>query len=596
VAALISSVRWLFLILCFLPFAGALGQSRLVWQPVQQYFILKSTGNPPAPLAGTRRLNSFVAYTHLGTDFGFMGPAEAEIEWQRDEVCLDLSHQKETWAGMWHSLAGLAREAQKPLNFTAPWPSWMQGRYQPQIVAVRVDFSGHGRLKIELKADDQSSLWSEVLEVKNRPLEPVIFALDPQKLTKAKLLNWICEGGSKVCLDAIYLGVQVPDLSYEEQVVASCYAKLARCYDPQSGFVKDRAHLEDGAFESIASTGMFALATAAVAQSPLEMVSRAEAGRIVRQIANAVKALDRPRGLLPHFVRRCASGYGIHPGTEFSTVDTALYYHSLLLSAELLKDEALKEELLTAMQGIQFDQLRLPGGEVTHGMKEDGHTLLAHGWRDWGGETALVMMLQHLLDEKAPRVPMQHPGQAWQGTGFITEIQSLFYPDFSESIPSAVDGVNWLAARQTMLRRQRDAISLRWPGSKAAELGLYGFSAGEGDYGDRYLVGGVDLPNQVIIHPHYMLMSGALREPAELYQTLQRLEEANLFPPWGLVESVHMSVSHYLPMNGSLNAAFETLGAYHLFAKHRQLGDAVYEACRLSPQLRRAAELFYPKK
>jgi hypothetical protein len=577
--------------------ASSLGQSesRQVWQPVHHYFINRQPGKEAVRVAGTRRLNSFTAYTHLGTDFGFMGPAEHDIEWQQDAVCLHLGQEPEAWAGMWHSLAGLAREQQKSLNFTAAWTELLEPRYQTRVSSVRVDAQGHGRLKLEIKSDTQELLWSSVVTLEEAPKAPVVLPISPATFKKAKLINWIAEPGSELCIDGLFLGIETPDIPFDEYVLAASYAKLARSYDAGSGFVKDRSHLEDGAFESIASTGMFALATAVLAQPPLQMISRENALKTLNNIHRAVKALDRPRGLLPHFVRRSATGYMIHPGTEYSTMDTALYYHSLLLGAELLQDADLKTALISALDQIDFPKLRLPAGEVSHGIEEDGRTLLTHGWSDWGGESALVMMLQNMVDEQAPRHKMARPAQAWQGTGFITEIQSLFYPDFDSDVPDALDGVKWLSARQRMLGAQKDYIQRTWPHSMAARIGLYGLSAGEGVHGDSYFVGGVDLPGQSIIHPHYVLMSAALTNPPETYELLHRLEHAGLFTPWGMAETTMVDGSLYLPMNGSLNASFETLGAYHLLVKHRSLPDAIYAASRQSRELRRAAQLFYPQ-
>ena len=570
-------------------------ESRLVWQPVQEYAIHLDATREATPVAGTRRLNSFTAYTHLGTDFGFMGPAEHDIEWQKDEVCLHLGQEPEAWAGMWHSLAGLAREPQKSLNFAAAWPGVMEPLYQPRISSVRVDSRGHGRLKLEIKSDTQELLWSSIVTLEEEPKAPAVLPVSPAAFKKAKLINWIAEPGSELCIDSLYLGVETPAIPFDAYVLASSYAKLARSYDSGSGFVHDRGHLEDGAFESLASTGMFALATAVLSQPPLQMISQEQAQKTLNKIHRSVKSLDRPFGLLPHFVRRCATGYMIHPGTEYSTVDTALYYHSLLLGAEMLQDADLKMDLVSAMDQIDFAKLRLPGGEISHGMKDDGRTLLTHGWKDWGGETALVMMLQNIVDERAPRRKMERPSQAWQGTGFITEIQSLFYPDFDSDEPDALDGVKWLSARRRMLDAQKDYIARTWPGSMAAKIGLYGLSAGEGVHGDAYYVGGVDLPDQSILHPHYVLMSAALTAPEETYALLHRMEHAGLFTPWGMVETATVSGKSYLPMNGSLNASFETLGAYHLLAKHRGLPNAIYAASRQSQELRRAVQLFYPQ-
>ena len=108
-------------------------------------------------------------------------------------------------------------------------------------------------------------------------------------------------------------------------------------------------------------------------------------------------------------------------------------------------------------------------------------------------------------------------------------------------------------------------------------------------------MGGVDLPDQKLIHPHYILMSSTLNpQTAETYDLLERMEKASYFPPWGMVENLNVDGRSYLPMEGSLNAGFEALSAYHLFAKHRQIPDAIYEASLKSPQIRRAMQLFYP--
>jgi len=576
--------------------ASAQSDSRLIWQPVQEYFIRNQPGREVEHIAGTKRLNSFTAYTHLGTDFGFHGPAEHDIEWQRDEISVRLGQEPDAWAGMWHSLSGLARESARALNFAAAWPDFISAKYQSRISCLQLEVRGQGRVKLEIKSVGQETRWSQTIEVASSQLELIVVPLSPLSLPDAKLVNWTAEPGSDLHVSALRLGVETPAVPFDEYVVAASYAKLARCFDRDSSMVKDRAHLEDGAFESVASTGLFALATVAVSQPPLQMVSQEFAQKTLRSIQHAVKTLESPMGLLPHFVRRSASGYVIHPGTEYSTVDTAIYYHSLLLGAQVLRDDELTAELASSIDQIDFTKLRLPDGRLSHGLKDDGRTTLPHGWGDWGGETALVMMLEHISNENAPRRRMDRPGQAWQGTGFITEMQSLFYPDFDSDEPDALDGVRWMSARRRMLDAQRDYIRHTWPGSLAAKMGLYGLSAGEGVHGDRYHVGGVDLPDQSLIHPHYILMSAPLTVPTETYALLQRMEHAGYFTPWGMVEAISITGGNsYLPMAGSLNAAFETLGAWHLLAKQRGSTNSIHAASRLSPELRRAVQLFYPR-
>ena len=47
--------------------------------------------------------------------------------------------------------------------------------------------------------------------------------------------------------------------------------------------------------------------------------------------------MPKAAGFLPHFTRRDPEGLPqVHPGTEFSTVDTAIALHSLRLAAAVL--------------------------------------------------------------------------------------------------------------------------------------------------------------------------------------------------------------------------------------------------------------------
>jgi hypothetical protein len=268
----------------------------------------------------------------------------------------------------------------------------------------------------------------------------------------------------------------------------------------------------------------------------------------------------------------------------------------MLLAALMLHMPEVAEEIVGQLQRIEYDLMRLPDGHLSHGFADDGITLLPHGWQDWGGETALVMLMEGIADPQHRPPPMRTPGKAWQGTGFIPELQSLFHPDFDSDAPDLHDGVRWLSVRRAMLGAQRAYLPKRWPQSQAARHGIYGLSAGENQAGNGYHVGGVELPDQKLVHPHYILMSATLHpQPAEIYDLFGRMEKASYFPPWGMVENLDVEGRSYLPMEGSLNAGFEALSAYHLFAKHRKLPDAIYTASQTSPHIRRAMQLFYPQ-
>ena len=569
-------------------------EQRLVWQPLQRYFIRRQ--NDALPPQGTRRLNSFNSYTHLGTDFGFHGPAEHEIEWVNDQIVVHLGQQPDVWAGMWHCLAGRARDHQEVLDFRRAYPPQIADDWQPRITQLMVDAGGRGNLKLEIKNAFGTMLWENIVTYYDELVHPQVLPIPSQHLRDAKLLVWTVEPGSEITVKGLFLGVELPRMERDRQAFVTSYAKLLRNHCISSGFTRDRAHLDAGAFDSIAATGLMVLSTAAAAQKEMAIVSVGFARETMRKTHLAVSRLKRVRGLLPHFVRREESGFGIHPNTEHSTVDTALYMQCLLLASRMLEEPVIEEEVLAMIRQIDIEGLRLSSGHLSHGLNTEGDQLLPHGWRDWGGETALVALLQRVARPGCAISPADHPGHAWQGTGFITEIQSLLHPDFASDEPDKLDGVQWLSARRVMLGAQRSYFTHAMPRSFSARLGFYGLSAGENEFGNSYFVGGVDLVGQKLIHPHYMLMSGlVLEKPVETLQTLERLEKAGFMPPWGLVENLTADGQSYLPMNGALNAAFEALGIYHFVAKNRGIPDRIYEASLQCPAIREAMNLFYPQ-
>lgn len=567
--------------------------TRRVWQPVQEYFIHREDGQQV--LAGTKRLNSFTSYTHIGTDFGFHGAAEHEIEWLTDEIVVHLGQQPEAWAGMWHSLAGQARNADRVMDFAHAYPEPVTVGYQPRVTAVMLKAAGLGRIKLEIKSPTDELRWTQLIEVNEPQYRMFVYPVAPEAVRDGKTIVWTAEPGAEVKVSGLFLGIEMPQMPWDTYAFLASYAKIARSYSIETGFVRDRAHIEEGAFESVSATGMYVLASAAAAQESLGVVKADYARWVLTRTHEAIKKLKTGHGLLPHFVHKHENNYHIHPGTEFSTVDTAIYAQSMLLAAIMLDVPEVAADLVLQMQGIEFNLLHLPDGVISHGLGEDGVTLLPHGWQDWGGETALVMLTEGIADPTHRPPPMRTPGKAWQGTGFITELQSLFHPDFDSDVPDAHDGVRWLSVRRAMLGAQRAYIPKRWPQSNAARNGIYGLSAGENQAGNGYYVGGVDLPDQKLIHPHYILMSSPLHpQTNETYDLLERMEKASYFPPWGMVENLNVDGRSYLPMEGSLNAGFEALSAYHLFAKHRKIPDAIYAASLKSPHIRRAMQLFYP--
>jgi hypothetical protein len=396
---------------------------------------------------------------------------------------------------------------------------------------------------------------------------------------------------SDVTVDAVRLVLHGPRLPLDERLFLKSYAKLARCYGPRVFVVKDRANWRAGQFDSVPATGMFCLATCAA--SKFGIVERSFASATVRGVHRRMSHLPRAHGLLPHFLCRADGVYEIHPGTEYSTIDTSLYYHGMLLAAQMIGDLELLKQLESNIKEIDFSELRDAEGFVIHGLKDDGRTKLQSVWRDWGGETALVLLLQRMAASDNVRPRMDATGRVHHGTGFIAEIQSLFHPQFSSSVADRVTGIDWSAARRQLLREQRDYVRKNWPDSGAARAGFFGLSAGEGLGGVGYVSDGTDEPGLRLLHPHYMLMAGVLDVPATLAR-LDKLERMGFFPPWGLVENMTVDLNESLPMIGSLNASFEALAAYHLWASSDNRSDAIFDAARQCSLSRTAIQAFYP--
>jgi len=579
------------LLLC--PNGWAQEVSRLVWQPLMEYQLRGELSQIDTPDGGKLTINPFVSYTHIGTDFGFHGPGERYFGWENGIVHLDLRNQTD-WAGMWHSLAGQARESGESLDFARPYGPAVKDEWQPQIISVMVRARGTGNLKLEIKSTGQTTVWERQLTLDSPDMRPQQIPLPTKELTNVKFLNWTAEPGSDIGIASISLGYQIPAMSFERYVMLASYAKLYRCYSPVTGLVKDRAHLSQGDFDSTPATGLFALATAALAHPSVGMLHDTAARQLVSRVHSTIRAVPKTAGFIPHFIKQINGTLNIHPGTEYSTVDTAIYLQSLLMAAQLLKDSGILEETRSLLQQLDLCPVLAPDHTIRHGIKDDGITPIPFTWRDWGGETALVMLTARMRDATVPLSGMTGQGRAWQGTGFITEIQSLLHPDFDSDQPDKISQVNWMAARQAMLAAQKAYFPQQAPKSFAARIGLYGLSAGEGRFGMSYEVGGVDLPHQSLIHPHYLLMAAALEpKPESVIQLLQRMEHSGLLCPLGVVENVTAERDRYLPMLGSLNAGFEALGSYHLYCKASKSPNQVYQASMEVPEIRQAMRLFY---
>jgi hypothetical protein len=579
-------------VLLFLSAAASLhAESRTVWQTLHDYSTIVEPAH--SGRQDRHKVNPFLSYTNIGTDFGFVGPAENLIGWQSGQIGVTLGEGANDWAGMWHSLARLARMKDARMDFGACYPAAIRASFQPKITGIRAIIRGKGNWKIDLTDENNRLLWTQSRSMQHDVFTEEVYDVPVEVLRSVKFLTWIAEPGADLDIDRIDLRLVTPDVSFDQWMFLTSYAKALTCWSESTGVVRDRAHINDGSFDSISATGLFCLATAAAAKEG--MVSKEFAVSVLRKCHDSVHPLRGPYGLLPHFVRRNQDGrLALHPGTEYSTIDTSLFDLSLIISSQMLEQDDFLRDALAAARQVKFSSLINAEGYVSHGVMDDGKTIIPYVWRDWGGETALVLVMLRLSDANA-KAAMSLQARPHQGTGFIAEIQSLLFPQFDSEQTDAISGANWKSVRAQLLRDQQNYLITHYPDAPVTKSGVYGLSAGEQRHGLGYAVGGVDLEQQRLLHPHYMLMSASMEEEeTRLRATMMRLEPLRLFTPWGLVENVSVQDGQSLPMIGSLNACFEALGAYHFLKKTTRQPNGIYQASREVDALRDAMKIFYP--
>ncbi len=578
---------WFTVLLCCVAHA----ESRILWQCLHDYHTIEEPQD--AGRQDRRRVNPFLSYTNIGTDFGFVGPAEKKIGWQSGQIGVTLGNRPDEWAGMWHSMSRLARMPEYVINCSAFYPAPIQAAFQPKMTGIRVRLRGTGKWKIELVCARNQVLWSETREIIQPTFQDEIFELPYAELQAVKMCNWIAEPGADIDVDRIDFRIVTPDVTPETWFFLASYAKALICWSPSTGLVRDRAHIDDANFDSVSATGLFCLATAAAADEGI--VTKDFALSIVRKAHEVMRPLRGPYQLLPHFVRRNEAGVlARHQGTEFSTIDTSLFYLSLIIAAEMLGDDVLGQSLMRDVKEIPVRALIDDEGFLSHGVMADEKTIIPFVWKDWGGESALALILMKVSapDLLGKMLPTARPHQ---GTGFIAEIQSLLFPQFDSMQPDAISGANWNEVRRKLLIDQKNYLPDHHPDHPFSALQFFGFSAGEQYHGKGYAVGGVDLPDQMLLHPHYILMSAPLADdPQAFIALMKRLEQQQVFTPLGMVENVALKDQSTLSMIGSLNACFEALGAYHFLIRCTKKDNVIYDAARAVPELNVALEKFYP--
>ena len=565
--------------------AGPAVAAEEVWQPVTDYSISFPGDRADAAPA----INPFENFTHFGTDFGWMGPGQARIDSRAGVIRTKPDGE---WTGAWHSLAGLAMEGSRMFDPTDVIGLGGPPEKRAGVLAVVVEARGNGQLRVELADSAKMVRWAESMVLVPGEKTKHRFEVSAGELGPLKFLNWVAEPGCAVEISSVGFQVAKPEMSQEEWLFRVSMGKLRRCHDADWGLTRDRAHTPVGVFDSISSSGLHALGSAAAVKEGI--LEKDKVADEIRRTTQAVLGMPRAAGFLPHFARRSADGIPeIHPGTEYSTVDTAIALHALRLAATILDLQDVSAAIGQAISELNFDLVSDSEGWISHGFSQDGTTPLAAQWRDWGGETALVLAMEAMATGREPRGRMEAGSKVFRGVGFITEIESLFYPDFDRNDPDQVTGAVWPAARRELYERQARYVVEQWPESAAARLGIFGLSGGEaGMPGDGYTANGVDVPGIRWLHPHAMVMSLSLSAKTDLPLGIDRLEKSGFLFPQGLPENVEIGLVLHNPMQGSLNAGFEAVASYHGW--RRGNNDVIDEASLRDPLLRAGIRRFWP--
>lgn len=570
----------------FLLVTPAFAQSTHLWQPIIDYTISFPGDRPDA----APMINPFENFTHMASDFGWMGPGGGRIDSKGGVINVKPNGE---WTGAWHSLAGLATQKNRVLDPTDLVGLGGAPEKRCGIRELAVNASGKGLLRLELADVSRKVVWSTSVTLDTDVTTTLTFPIDPKTIGNIKIMNWIAEPGCQLRLSSIGFIAERPEMSLEEWAFRISLGKLRRCHDFESGMTRDRGHTPAGKFESVASTGMHALASALAFSEG--MIDKERATQEIAHTLTALESLPTAAGFFPHFAHRESDGrITIVPGTEYSTVDTSLALHSLLLAAQILEQPELNQRVVAMIARLHFDAVTDAEGWINHGYLDDGKTPLASSWRDWGGETALVLALEAMIPNRKPRGKMIPSGEPYRGVGFIAEIQSLFYPDFDRKEPDLMTSISWPSIRKKLLSNQIAYFKAHCPNSAAGQAGIFGLSGGEsGMPGAGYTANGTEVMGVRWIHPHYMLMGLALSRPDLYPKGLSDLDAKRFLYPFGLPENIEADLRLHNPMQGSLNASFETFAAYHGWKKRNSQENVIDAAAQAHPLFRQAAGRFY---
>lgn len=511
-------------------------------------------------------------FNRLGGD---RGPLQhTALAWGSGVVTATIGAGDE-WGGMWMSLNHPACEGET-VDLGTVVPSYFAERYHSRAteLLLRVADATPGlRVKAELKHGGAVRWWDDAEFCGGA--ETLSFGLSSlHEVDRLVIVLDDTEQGEYCVLEEIALTVTNPIADPAEAAYVWSLGMWLNNWDPDRGMVRDRSNHEAGQYDAVQVTGALAAGVAQAAE--LDVLSHRQAVEIVNKIADTLmNDVPRMKGLWPHFCRSDGQGgIEIEPGTEWSTIDTAIAAMGLYLGQTALGLDT--SETMAFMQAIPWDTLTLASG-ISHGYATDG-TLLTASWDWFGGESWLLAFACAAASGTVP--PIAHPDPpAYNGSGFIDELAWLYLPP-----PLRYDrwGADWRSYRQQAADRQIAYPGEHYPTSCVAQLGLFGLSAAEvpmpsavapsqiyrpfGVGGEAPPDDGVDLCGSLVVVPHYSAMIASLR-PVEVTAVWRWLIDEGPFSPLNNVESLMFVGEGYGEENrrwnglrGSWNLALQTLG------------------------------------
>ncbi len=542
-------------------------------------------------------------YTRMGTDCGqFGGGPGYEVSVESEALRLRAWNvgSATSYVGFWHSLSGLAKETGYALDLARPLPYPIKARYQPQVTGARLSVKGSGTWRVELKSKTEAS-ETEVKRYEFYGYDRLdhlgyeIIDLDFSGITEpVKLLNIVVENGGNLFINSLELAVTLPEgLGELDYAFLVSLAQLLRCYDPETGMVRDRSNWPAKgitAYNVTPGLGWVAMAVACAAKCGF--VETADALEVSEKVI--ARLLDLPAhesGWLPHYTTFDCNGDPIpHPNStdRYSTVDTALAYLSAYAAAAVLEMEDEKEAILSKIKALDFGAVTNAVGEIHHGFDQHD-TLLPSVWTDFGGETLLLLLLGKINDISkeytCKRTPMPDT-IVYKGVGFILEMAALFSSKFGANPVAGPDAwcVDWYALRNQLFDAQQATVGAEYfyGGRSSCEIVCE-------DGTTHYLVEGAYDYATNWLAPHYAALTTSLHlETANALIHASR--EAGYMPPLsGPVESILFDDTwspipiriHYL--QSAINAWFNTLGYYATRCLETGETNAILDAMATDP-------------